>query len=49
MTRLGLEPSLAETLVRRVEEHAARTLFDEDPGLLPDEVLAICTLTSLRV
>lgn len=49
MRSLGLEPGLAETLVRRVEEHAARTLFDEDPGELPDEVLAICALTSMRV
>lgn len=49
MTRLGLEPGLAETLVRRVEEHSARTLFDEEPGDLPDEVLAICALTSMRI
>lgn len=49
MRRLGLDGGLAETLVRRVEEHAARTLFNDDPGDLPDEVLAICGLASLRV
>lgn len=49
MRRLGLDPGLAESLVRRVEEHAARTLFDDDPGDLPDEVLLICGLTSRRV
>jgi hypothetical protein len=48
LRRLGLEPGLAESLVRRVEEHAARTLFDEDPGDLPDEVIGICALTSMR-
>lgn len=47
--RLGLEPGLAESLVRRVEEHAARTLFDDKPGDLPDEVIALCALTSMRV
>lgn len=49
LRKLGLDPGLAESLVRRVEEHAARTLFDEDPGDLPDEVIAICALTSMRV
>jgi hypothetical protein len=49
MRKLGLDPGLAESLVRRVEEHAARTLFDEDSGDLPDEVIGICALTSLRV
>lgn len=48
MVRMGLEASLAETLVRRVEEHAALTLFDEEPGPLPDEVLAVCSLVSRR-
>lgn len=49
LRKLGLDPGLAETLVRRVEEHAARTLFDADPGDLPDEVIGICALTSMRV
>lgn len=49
LQKLGLEPGLSQSLVRRVEEHAARTLFDDDPGDLPDEVLAICALTSMRV
>jgi hypothetical protein len=45
--RMGLERGLSETLIRRIEEHAARTLFDE-PGDLPDEVLAICGLLSMQ-
>lgn len=49
MRKLGLEPGLAETLVRRVEEFAAKTLFEEDPGELPEDVLGICALTSMRV
>lgn len=49
MTSLGLEPHLAETLVQRVEEHAARTLYDPGPPALPDEVLAICALLSRRI
>lgn len=49
LRNLGLEPGLSETLVRRVEEHAARTLFDEDPGPLPEDVIGICGLTSMRV
>lgn len=49
LERLGMEPSLSETLVRRVEEHAALTLFDADPFPLPDEVLLLCGLTSMRI
>jgi hypothetical protein len=48
MIRMGLEPSMAERLVRVTEEHAALTLFDDEPGPLPDEALAICGLLSRR-
>lgn len=47
--KLGLERSLSETLVRRVEEHAARTLFDDEPAGLPEEVIQLCVLTSRRM
>jgi hypothetical protein len=49
LRKLGLDPGLAETLVRRVEEHAARTLFEPEPGDLPEEVLAVCGLVSMRL
>lgn len=49
MVTLGLEPSIAESVVRRTEEHAARTLFDAGDTDLPDEVIALCAVTSLRV
>jgi hypothetical protein len=48
MFSMGLERSLAETLVRRVEEHAANTLWLAEPGDLPDEVLAICGILAQR-
>jgi hypothetical protein len=32
-----------------VEEHAARTLFEPEPGDLPEEVLAVCGLVSMRL
>lgn len=49
MLEAGLEPNLAPTLVMLTEEHAARTLFDEDPGVLPAEIIAVCGLQSLKV
>lgn len=48
LTRMELDPHLCETLAQRIEEHAARTLFDPSPSL-SDEVLAICALVSRRM
>lgn len=48
LTRMELDPHLCETLAQRIEEHAARTLFDPSPTL-SDEVLAICALVSRRL
>jgi hypothetical protein len=45
--RLGLEARLSERLCALVEDHAAATLFDQDASL-PDEVLAVCGLLSMR-
>jgi hypothetical protein len=49
MITAGLDPQIAPTLVTLVESHAAATLFDEDPGPLPEDVLALCALQSLKV
>lgn len=49
MIDAGLDPQLAPTLATLVEQHAADTLFDVEPGPLPEGVLALCALQSLRV
>ncbi len=49
MITAGLDPQIAPTLVTLVESHAAATLFDAEPGPLPEDVLALCALQSLKV
>jgi hypothetical protein len=43
----GFDASLAAQVVTAAEAHARDTLFDSQPGELPDEIIALCTLGAL--
>lgn len=45
----GVHPRVAYDLVRTAEEHAAVTLFDAEPGPLPDSVVGLVGMASTLV